>query len=462
MVKIDGGWDLPSFWLAELAPFARRPPLKSSQTVDVAIVGAGLSGLWTAFYLTTIDPGLKVAVVERETAGYGASGRNGGWVSSLFPVGWEKLNRQFGKDASQRLSKELVETLNEVESRVAELGIDCDFTRAGAISFMRNEAQVKRGVFEVAEAENLRLGAKWSLLNAAESDALLCASLVHGATFTPDCATVQPARLVRGLADAVEARGVAIYENSPVNGVENGSVYVGSTRLAASKVVVATEGYTAGIDQWKKTLLPLYSMMIVTEPLSDSQYEAIGSPAEGLCFADHRNLVIYGQITRDRRVAFGGRGAPYHFGSRVMRSFDTHGPTRNGLEDTLYDLFPALEGIRIVRHWGGPLGVSRDWLPRVSKDSRGSIWRIGGYAGDGVAASNLCGRVAANEVLGVPDESMARRVFSTPPRDWEPEPLRWAGVNLGLGLTRVVDALEDRGAGTGWLDRLRRKLIGQG
>jgi glycine/D-amino acid oxidase-like deaminating enzyme len=202
-------------------------------------------------------------------------------------------------------------------------------------------------------------------------------------------------------------------------------------------------------------------MMIVTEPLTESQYQAIGAPTLGLCFADHRHLVIYGQITHDRRVAFGGRGAPYHFGSRVHPHFDSHGPSREALHRELVRLFPPLAGVRVVRHWGGPLGVSRDWLPRVTQEPGAQLWRLGGYAGDGVSTSLLAAKVTAKAVLGQPDDSAAARVLQVPPREWEPEPLRWIGVNAGLALTRVVDELDDRGAVVPGIDRLRRAVLGQ-
>ena len=461
MTDAKGGWSLPSFWLSELAPLSRRRRLEKSGSVDVAIVGGGFSGLWTAFYLHELDPTLRIAVLEKEVAGYGASGRNGGWVCPFFPVGWGRVESIFGADTTRRFSDELVGTVDEVGARVAELGIDCDYTKAGSISFMRNQAQVGQAEDDVKAIQRRGLAGDWRLLGAKEAEAMLRVSYAHGATFTPECATVHPARLVRGLADAVESRGVEIYEDSPVSEVEDGYVRVGGARLSASKIVVATEGYTAGFQRWRRQLLPLYSMMIVTEPLSDAQYEAIGSPTPGLCFADHRHLVIYGQITHDRRIAFGGRGAPYHLGSRVSRIHDTHGPSRDGLQRELMKLFPALKGIRIARHWGGPLGVSRDWFPRIAQEPGTRLWRIGGYAGDGVATTNLMGRVAARRVLGLGDDSASAEVFGRPPREWEPEPFRWLGVNLGLSLTRVVDRLEDRGAPVSALDRLRRTLIGQ-
>jgi len=457
-----GGWSLPSYWLASLAPISERAPLDTSLEADVVIVGGGLSGLWSAFYLRERLGDASIVVLEADIVGYGASGRNGGWVSSLFPVSWQRIVRDYGKEMAAELSRELVKTVGEVESRVRECDIDCDFTRRGSLSFIRNPAQAERAVKEQRIERELGLATEMSLLDVPRVEALLRASYVLGGTFSPHCATVQPARLVRGLADWLENHGVAIYENSRVAAVMPRGVVVGTHRVKARHVVVATEGFSGSFAPWRRQLLPIYSMMVVTDPLSDRQYEAIGAPESGLCFADHRNLVIYGQITHDRRIAFGGRGAPYHLGSRVGPRYDVHGPTRDGLRRDLEDLFPALRGIRFARHWGGPLGVARDWYPRVNVEPSGVI-RVGGYAGDGVAMTNWVGRTVTDVVSGVEEPfEGARKVLARPPRPWEPEPFRWLGINSGLWLTRWVDHREDSGSSYDLLDKARARLIGQG
>ncbi|MGC8465680.1 MAG: NAD(P)/FAD-dependent oxidoreductase [Acidimicrobiales bacterium] len=456
-----GSWNLPSFWLSQLDLSSRRASLRRSGSVDVAVVGAGFSGLWTAYFLQELDPTLSIAVVEREFAGFGASGRNGGWVSPYFSVSWNQLQEVFGEETTQRFAREMLGVVDELGARVSELDISCHYTKAGSISFMRNQSHVNRAMNEFSELQRRGIGEEVRLLGAREADDVLKVSYAHGASFTSQCATVDPGRLVRELADAVEARGAVIYESSPVTKVREGSLEVGSTRLSASSVVVATEGYTSELDPWRRQLLPLYSMMVVTEPLSDREYEAVGSPTPGLCFADYRHLVIYGQITHDRRIAFGGRGAPYHAGSRVNRSFDTHGPTRAALQRELVALMPVLRNVRFVRHWGGPLGVARDWQPRVLHEPGSSLWRLGGYAGDGVSTSLLAGKVTAKAVLGRSDESAAAVVFRRPPRAWEPEPLRWLGVNAGLTLTKLVDVMEDRGVASRGLECIWQTLIGQ-
>ncbi len=452
---------LPSFWLSEMVPLERRMPLRSSLELDVAIVGGGYSGLWTALYLSELDPSLKVGIFERETVGYGASGRNGGWVSSIFPVPMAKVSRQYGRLIAQNLAKELVETVDEIGSKVADLGIDCAFTKAGKLSLIRSPAQASRSIAEVEEDEEIGNPTSTTILDKKETESYLMATYTTGATFSGACASVQPARLVRGLATVLERRGVTIFEDSEVTSIQTGSLRVGSYRVSADKIVVATEGYTGRFSQWRRQLLPLYSMMIATDPLTDAQYEQIGSPPLGLCFADHRNLRIYGQVTSDRRIAFGGRGAPYHWGSIVRKANDVHGPTRDVLQRELIKLLPQLDGIRFVRHWGGPLGVSRDWFPRVVPNQDGKLWRIGGYAGDGVALSNLVARVTARQIVGASDKSAASTVFARQERKWEPEPFRWLGINLGLAVTRLVDELEDRGIEAKRIDKIRRILIGQ-
>ncbi|NNN13884.1 MAG: FAD-dependent oxidoreductase [Acidimicrobiaceae bacterium] len=459
--RLRQAWELPSFWLSEIAPIVQRQPLEDDIALDVAIVGGGYSGLWTALYLSELAPELKVAVFEKEIVGYGASGRNGGWVSALFPVSWEKVASEFGASLTSQLASELAETVDEVERKVRSHGIECDFARVGKVSLIRSPAQAKRAKTELSEHQRFGNADGLQFLDLEAEKVRLRANYAFGALYSPVCASVQPAKLARGLGDVVENSGVRIYEGSKVSQVTGKSVKVGRHLARANKVVIATEGYTHTFPGRERQLLPLYSMMIATEILDDKQFDSIGSPAIGLCFADLRNLRIYGQVTKDRRIAFGGRGAPYHLGSRTGSSHDVHGPTRALLEKELIELFPQLAGIGFDRHWGGPLGVSRDWFPRIYSEESGGIWRIGGYAGDGVAMSNLAARVLSKKLLGITDKSAASTVFAKAPKTWEPEPFRWIGTNAGLWLTRVVDQLEDRGYDPGCIDDLRLRLIGQ-
>lgn len=445
-----------SLWWDMLGEPARpRPGLPGDLDVDVAIVGAGFTGLWTARSLKVADPALRVAVLEAEVAGFGASGRNGGWCSALFSASEAKLVREHGPDAARRMRLAMQTTVDEVGRAAAEDGVDCHFEKGGTVVVARDEAQEARARAEVEEARASGIGEedlRW--LGAAEAQATIGIAGVRGATYTPHCAAIQPALLARGLATAVERRGADIFEKTPVVAIRPGSTGPGGTgrrpaavtaagTVRADVVVRAVEGWTASLPGERRTLAPVYSLMIATEPLDDTFWKEAGL-ARRETFSDHRHLIIYGQRTADGRLAFGGRGAPYHYGSAVDPAFDRDKKVHDALARTLVDLFPALRGATVSHRWGGPLGVPRDWHSSVGLDRETGLAWAGGYVGDGVSTTNLAGRTLADLVTGHgSDLASLPWVGHRSPR-WEPEPLRWLGVNAGLQGVRLADRSEGR------------------
>ncbi|HEX6968048.1 MAG TPA: FAD-binding oxidoreductase [Micromonosporaceae bacterium] len=438
--------EVPSLWLAtvddDLSP---RPALPGDRDFDVAIVGGGYTGLWTAYYLAVADPSLRIAVLEKEFVGYGASGRNGGWCSALFPVSLSALARRHGRAAAVAMTRELQATVAEVGRVVAAEDIACHWHQGGTLMLARTGAQLARARAEIAEAREFGFGADdLAWLDAAEASSRLAADRVLGATYTPHCAAIHPARLVRGLARAVERRGVRIFERTPVRALRRGAVSTAAGTVRAPIVVRATEGYTPTLPGHRRTLAPIYSLMIATEPLPETFWQEIGL-RDRETFGDYRHLIVYGQRTADGRLAFGGRGAPYHFRSRVRPGYDRVPAVFAALQQALIDLFPALgPRLRIAHSWGGPLGVPRDWSPSVGLDLRSGLAWAGGYVGDGVATSNLAGRTLADLIRGV-DSELTRLpwVGHRSPR-WEPEPLRWLGINAALAVLESADAAEAR------------------
>jgi glycine/D-amino acid oxidase-like deaminating enzyme len=441
---------LPSFWLGQLAPVVARPSLDRDLEVDVAIVGGGLTGLWCARYLHERDPSLSVVVLERSVCGFGASGRNGGWVSALFPVPLDRVAGAHGKAVAEGLAAALRETVAEVAREVAALGIDAELRQEGTLVVARNRAQWHRLVAEAHPPT--------TLLDAGGVARMLRVEGALGGLHEPACASVQPAKLTRGLADWLEEHGVLIYEETPVAPCAPHLLRAGAHEVRARHVVWATESFISETPVLHRRVLPLYSMMIVTEPLSDARYEAIGAPPVGLTFADDRQLVVYGQVTGDHRIAFGGRGAPYSFGSTIKPAVEHGAKMREQLRVTLVELLPALEGVRIDDFWGGTLGVTRDWYPRLELTEDGA--RIYGYAGDGVAMTNLMGRLCATALCAPLALPLYAAPFVRPPREWEPEPLRFSGVNLGLWLTSALDLLEEQDLPRGAVAAVRSRLIG--
>lgn len=409
--------------------------------MDVAVVGAGFTGLWTAYYLLGADPSLRVALVEQEFAGFGASGRNGGWCSALFPTSAATLAREHGRAAAVAQYAAMRDSVAEVVRVAAAEGIDADITLGGTIVLARSVPQLDRADADVAESAEFGLGLE--RLDADAARRHLNATSVRGGTFTPHCAAIQPLKLVRGLADAVEARGARIYEGTPARAIRPHLVTTDEGTISAEVVVRATEGYTAQLPNLRRAVTPVYSLMIATEPLPESTWAEIGL-AQRETFSDYRHLIIYGQRTADGRLAFGGRGAPYHFGSRIKPGFDGNRRVFEALGATLVELFPMLRDVAITHRWGGPLGIARDWRASVGLDrSTGLAW-AGGYVGDGVSTTNLAGRTLTDLVLGRESPLVELPWVGHRSRRWEPEPLRWLGANAGLHAMTWADAAEAR------------------
>jgi glycine/D-amino acid oxidase-like deaminating enzyme len=434
-----------SFWF-DTVPGTLTPgeSLASDNDADVAIVGAGFTGLWTAYYLAQRDPGLRIVVCEREIAGFGASGRNGGWCSALFPASLGKLARMAGHDAAVAMQRAMHDTVDEVGRVAAAEGIDCHWAKGGTVMLARSPAQLERARAEVDEAREFGFGeADLRLLQSAEAQAMAGATEVLGGTFTPHCAAIHPARLVRGLADAVRRAGVSIYERTPASEITPGRVVTPAGTVRARYVVRATEGYTPGLAGFHRAIVPVYSLMIATEPLPPAIWEQIGL-ADRATFGDLRHLIIYGQRTADGRFAFGGRGAPYHLGSSVRPSYDQVPAVFAALRRTLAELFPVLGDVPVTHHWGGPLGIARDWSASVGVDPATGVGWAGGYVGDGVATTNLAGRTLADLITGTQSELTRLPWVGHRSPDWEPEPLRWLGLNAGLQAMSLADREEAR------------------
>jgi glycine/D-amino acid oxidase-like deaminating enzyme len=453
------GYRTLSFWLDDLdGDLTPRPPMAGSIDVDVAIVGGGYSGLWTAYYLKRADPSLRIAVVEAEICGFGASGRNGGWCSALFAGARQKSAKRHGRGAAIAMQRAMFSTVDEVGRVLGAEGIDANWHKGGTLTLATTPAQ------EIRLRQELDGERSWGFteddfvwLDEAAARARIDAAGVRGGLFTPHCARVHPAKLVRGLAGVVVSSGVSVYEQTRATSIEPGRVTTFYGDVKADVVVRATEGYTARQRGRRRFLLPLYSMMIATEPLPAAFWREAGwSNRETM--NDGRHLIIYSQRTADDRIAFGGRGAPYHFGSRIEDEYDCEPRVFELLRHSLVSLFPAAADARITHRWGGPLGVPRDWYTSVGFDRMSGMAWAGGYVGDGVSTANLAGRTLTDLVLGRASELTRLPWVGHASRSWEPEPLRWIGVNLGRILASGADHEErrtGRPARLGWVvDRL--------
>ena len=459
MIRAPSAWNSAakdyhsySFWLEtageDLKP---RPSLPGSIEADVAILGAGFTGLWTAYYLLRQEPSLRVVVLEAEIAGFGASGRNGAWCSSGFPVSPEELQRRFGSEAARELLMEMRGAVEEV-GRVSETEeIDAQYFRGGLLRVARGPSQLP-GIQEAYESlRGLGLEDSVSLLGADETAERVKITGARGALYNSHCATIHPARLARGLARAVERMGGEIFERTPVTDYEEGKngscprLVVASGEVRARTVVLAGEAYLARLRKLRRQLLPIYSLIVLTEPLSEERWAGIGWEGRE-CVASNRYTVDYLSRTEDGRILFGGRGAPYHYGSRVRDEYDRHEPTHQMLRGTARDWFPALEGARFTHAWGGPLAVPRDWMPTMSYNPSSGVATARGYTGQGVATANLSGRTLADLILERQTAITRLPTVGHEQRPWEPEPLRWLGARyVQRGLMKVDDNAERTG-----------------
>jgi glycine/D-amino acid oxidase-like deaminating enzyme len=440
-----------------------RPRLDGDLEADVAIVGGGFSGLWTAYYLLRVEPGLRVVVVDRQWCGFGASGRNGGWCVGELAGSFESYAARSTPSEARRLIRATFDAVDEVGRVTDRESIECGYHKGGTVRLARNAPQARRQREEVARhrahgftEEDLRL------LDRAEAEGLVGATDVSGGLFLAPSAALDPGRLVRGLAAAVERLGATVFESTAVTAIEPHLVRTDRGTIRARSVVRATEAYTRDFRGGRRQLIPVYSLMVATEPLPRAVFDQIGL-ADRPTFADDRYGVIYGQRTDDNRIAFGGRGVPYLFGSRIDARAEQHEGIHQLLADTLVELFPVLREARITHRWGGVLGIPRNWTPGLSYNPVTGFGVLGGYVGEGVAAANLAGRTMAELITATDTDRTSLPWVGARSRPWEPEPLRWLGFRAARRLLTMADSREfSTGRDASMARRVADRIRGRG
>jgi glycine/D-amino acid oxidase-like deaminating enzyme len=432
-----------SYWFDSLEGMSEPEVPELPSDAEIAIIGAGFTGLWTAYYLKQKNPELDIAVFEARTVGFGASGRNGGWCMGeaygLDAYGNDSARRE----AAMRLRREMFNTVDEV-GRVSQAeDIDCHYAKGGWLTVAYLPFHARQIQERIAARHALGFTEddyRW--LPPEEAKSRISIGGLHGAGYARHCAALHPARLARGLGDVVRRKGVRIYERTPATNLQPGLVTTDRGTVAASIILRATEGYTASIKGLKRNLMPLYSMVTATEPLPEDVWAEIGLSQREV-FDDPRRLVIYGQRTMDDRLVLGGR-AGYFFGSRRYDTIGRGDANVQIVERVVRDLFPVLEDCRITHGWGGLMGVPRHWRPCVSFDQASGMGWAGGYVGEGVAATNLAGRILSDLVLSRDTDLTRLPWVGDEPRRWEIEPLRWIGSNTVRWMAYRADDVEAR------------------
>jgi glycine/D-amino acid oxidase-like deaminating enzyme len=449
-----------SLWLDGLAePLQPRPALSGDRDCDVAIVGAGFTGLWAAYFLASLQPDLRVAVVEREIAGFGPSGRNGGWASAGLAGSAQRYARLRGEDAVRRGERAMADGVAEIGRVVADEGIECGWLHGGSLLVATSAPQVARLHEAVARRRAFGMGEDdLRLLEPAELAQRVRVRGARAASFTPHCGRVDPARLARGLAVACERRGVVIYEGTEAETIEPGRVRCTNGSLRAGSVLRATEAFTVQQRGQRRRFMPLYSLMIATEPLPADVWEELGWEGRETV-SDLRHLFFYAQRSPDDRIAIGGRGAPYRLGSPIDESYERNDSVRTRLERTIAERFPAAASAAITHHWGGPLGVPRDWCCAVQYDPATGFGWAGGYTGHGVVTSNVLGRTLADLVLRRETDLVSLPWVGHASPRWEPEPLRFLASRAIVSVLGSADRAEDRRDRPAWRTRLVRPFM---
>ncbi|MFJ9735792.1 NAD(P)/FAD-dependent oxidoreductase [Streptomyces sp. NPDC101171] len=454
-----------SFWYADDGLPAVREPLSGDASADVVIVGGGYTGLWTAYYLKKAAPFLRITVLEQKFCGYGASGRNGGWLYNGI-AGRDRYAKLHGHEAAVRLQRAMNDTVAEVVAVTEAEGIDAGVHKGGVLEVATTPAQLAR--LRAFHEHELSYGEKdRELYGARQTAERIRVAGAVGSSWTPHGARLHPVKLVKGLAAAAEALGVVIHESTPVTEIRPKHAVTPYGTVRAPYVLRCTEGFTASLRGQRRTWLPMNSSMIATEPLGDEQWAAIGWDGRET-LGDMAHAYMYAQRTADGRIALGGRGVPYRFGSRTDNDGRTQSETVEALREILTRFFPALAGVRVEHAWSGVLGVPRDWCATVTLDRATGLGWAGGYVGSGVATANLAARTLRDLVQQDSGQAGRTELTDLPwvnhkVRKWEPEPFRWLGVHGMYATYRAADRREllRPGAGSSRLAGVADRVAGR-
>lgn len=453
----------PSLW-SEASLKWDFPEIRTTESFDVVIVGAGYSGLWTAHHLLNLNSSLSIAILDAQQPGFGASGRNGGWCSAFSPMSLEAVAAQSSKQGAIDLQTALVAAVDEIGAYVTDSQIECSWHKGGTLSFAMNEPQLQRINESISISRQFGFDDQFvDFISAEEAEQRIRIPFSLGASYSPHCAALQPTQLVDGLVSQLLLRKVQFFGSTRVTEIQPNRILAetngGKVTIGANWIVRGTEGFTARMKQYRRDVAPLYSYMIATAPLSDSQWKNIGWRNRETV-SDGRNLVIYAQKTADGRIAFGGRGAPYKYASRVGSHFDNNANIHSLIEKSMREMFPAVGDSDVTHRWGGALGVHRDWFTSARIDHKSHIASLGGYVGDGVAFSYVAAKEIARSIHGTASDYHPLPIVNHVSPRWEPEPLRYIGINSILRLTTRADETEKKiGKKNRFVDWVLGKLI---
>jgi glycine/D-amino acid oxidase-like deaminating enzyme len=404
-----------------------RDCVKAANSFDVAIIGSGFSGLWSAYHLKQLQPSLKIAIFEQKYVGYGASGRNGGWASAEYPTSNSRLLKEHGVQTYKNLRKSLIESIDEIGQIAKSNAWQIEYAKGGALVFATNKAQLTRISSEIDDEHKF--------LTKDQASELLNVANIKGGIYTPHCAALNPFNLTQSLAKYLESIGVKIFEESKVEEISDKALLVNGHRIGCQISIRATEAFTA--RKWiANQQIPIYSLMIATERLPSEILTQIRN-SQRATFQEACNLITYAQITGDNRLAIGGRGSRYKLFSHLSKRSETDVRMHSALEKRAVKWFPQLQSVNFEYRWGGPIALTRRWQSYINYNPITGQAAIGGYVGDGVTLSYLVAKTLAQIIDGqkTPDLPFVNQRIGR----WEPEPIRYLAVNAGFKATVVAD-----------------------
>ena len=432
-----------SFWLST-REYEPNPPLKGRQDVDVAVVGGGFTGLSAAHFLKQEEPGLKIALLEGQVIGYGASGRNGGFSMTLFGMTLSLTARRFGRQKAKEAHHYMERAVDMLQELIERHRIDCDYEHPGFLRVATAGRYRERILHEIEMARSLGLeGIEW--LDRDRLSEQVASPLYLGAWWEPRCGLLNPAKLAWGWKEVIERQGVEVYEQTPV--VEIKREAKGKIRLTvpwgevtAKKLVLATNAYSHLIPQLKSKQAPVWTYIVLTEPLREGHFREIGwSNRQGI--EDARDLVHYYRLTADNRLLMGGRDVAMAFGRDMDK--DRNEEVFVGLERDVRSIFPALKDIAFTHRWGGPVSVPVDLAPALGYlGSKDTVYSLG-CVGHGVSMTHLNGRTVADLVLGRRTDLTEVFFVNRRTLPWPPEPFRFLASRAVLEFMRWEDRRHD-------------------
>ena len=420
------------FWLDDLGRPQALPPLSSDVRCDLAVVGGGYSGLWTALLAKERDPGREVVLLEGSRIGWAASGRNGGFCASSLTHGLSNGIERFPNEL-RTLNRLGAENLDAIGAAVERYGISCGWERTGELNVATAEWQAA----ELREYASVaaQYGEQVEYLDAAAVRAEVASPTYVGATWEREgCAIVNPARLAWGLRDACISLGVRIYEGTRVVGLDKSATgpvlrTEHGHRIVAGHVALATNVFPSLLRRVRPYIVPVYDYVLMTEPLTDAQLGEIGwRNRQGI--GDSANQFHYYRLSRDNRILWGGYDAVYHYGSRIAPGLDQRPATFEKLAGHFFETFPQLEDIRFTHTWGGVIDTCTRFCAFFGTAHQGRVAYAAGYTGLGVGATRFGANVMLDLLTGRPTELTELELVRTRPLPFPPEPVKSIGVNL--------------------------------